>query len=47
MNSSLFKLYEAGKITKEIALEFSLEKTQMDQMLRGIYQDSSLEESIL
>lgn len=47
MNMSLHNLYKAGKITKETALEFSLEKTEMDQRLRGMYQDSSLEESIL
>lgn len=47
MNMSLHELYKTGKITKEIALEFSLEKTEMDQRLRGMYQDSSLEESIL
>ncbi|MBR5303764.1 MAG: PilT/PilU family type 4a pilus ATPase [Candidatus Gastranaerophilales bacterium] len=47
MNNSLYKLYKAGKITKETAYEFSLEKNEMDQRLRGMYQDSSLDESIL
>ena len=47
MNMSLYSLYLAGKITKETALEYSLEKNEMDQRLRGMYQDSSLDESIL
>ena len=47
MNMSLYSLYQEGKITKETALEFSLEKNEMDQRLRGMYQDSSLEESII
>jgi len=47
MNMSLFNLYQKGLITKEIALEYSLEKVEMDQRLRGMYQDNSIEESIL
>lgn len=47
MNNSLFALYKDEKITKETALEFSLEKVEMDQRLRGMYQDSSIEETIL
>ena len=47
MNTALYKLYKEGKITKETAHEFSLEKNEMDQRLRGMYQDSSLDESIL
>lgn len=47
MNMSLYALYQAGTITKETALEYSLEKTEMDQRIRGMYQDSSSEESIL
>ena len=47
MNMSLYNLYQEGKITKETALEYSLEKTEMDQRLRGMYRDSMLEDSIL
>ena len=47
MNMSLFELYKKGTITKEIALEFSLEKVEMEQMLRGMYQNTELDDSIL
>ena len=47
MNMSLYDLYKNGTITKEIALEYSLEKVEMDQMLRGMYRDNSMEDSIL
>lgn len=47
MNSSLYSLYQAGTITKEVALEYSLEKNEMEQRIRGMYQDASCEESIL
>ena len=39
--------YQEKKITKETALEFSLEKVEMDQRLRGMYQESLIEDSIL
>lgn len=44
MNSSLYKLYEQNLITKETAYNFSLEKAEMDQRLRGMYRDPSLED---
>lgn len=47
MNMSLYNLYQDKIITKETALEYSLEKTEMDQRIRGMYQDSSTEESLL
>ena len=49
MNMSLFELYEREMITKETALEYSLEKVEMDQMLRGIYRNTSVleEDSLL
>ena len=47
MNMSLFDLYQKGMITKETALEYSLEKVEMDQFIRGMYRDSIAEESIL
>jgi twitching motility protein PilT len=35
MNQSLYKLYEAGQITEETALEMSPKPNEMAQMLRG------------
>jgi twitching motility protein PilT len=35
MNQSLYKLYEAGRITEETALEMSPKTNEMAQMLRG------------
>ena len=35
MNQSLYKLYEAGRITEEVALEMSQKPNEMAQMLRG------------
>ncbi len=35
MNQSLYALYEAGRITEEIALELSPKQNEMAQMLRG------------
>ncbi|MEO1403278.1 MAG: type IV pilus twitching motility protein PilT [Cyanobacteria bacterium J06635_1] len=35
MNQSLYALYEAGRITEEIALEMSPRQNEMAQMLRG------------
>ena len=37
MNMSLHKLYKDGKITREIALEYSDNKPEMEQILRGVY----------
>ena len=37
-----------GMITKETAMEYSLERVEMEQMLRGMYRDNTaLTESIL
>jgi hypothetical protein len=47
MNMSLYDLYQKGLITKEIALEYSLEKGEMDQRIRGMYQESIIDETIL
>ncbi len=38
MNMSLFKLYKEGKISKETAIESSENKTEIEQMMRGVYQ---------
>jgi twitching motility protein PilT len=37
MNMSLFKLYDEGKITKETAIAYSDNKQEIEQMMRGIY----------
>lgn len=47
MNMSLYSLYQQGKISKETAIEFSLEKTEMNQRIRGMHQDNSIEDSII
>ena len=47
MNMSLFDLYEKGIITKETAIEHSLEKIEMDQMIRGMYRNNSVDDSLL
>ena len=48
MNSSLFNLYLNKVITKETAMEFSLEKVEMEQLLRGkLKNTNSIEDSIL
>ncbi len=47
MNASLYNLYEKKLITKETALEYSLEKVEMDQMIRGIYRNNTADDSIL
>ncbi len=48
MNMALYSLYQKGLITKEVAMEYSLERVEMEQMLRGMYRDNTaLTESIL
>ena len=37
MNMSLYKLYEEGHITKETALYYSDLKSEMEQLIRGVY----------
>jgi twitching motility protein PilT len=37
MNMSLFKLYDEGKISKETAIAYSDNKQEIEQMMRGIY----------
>lgn len=37
MNSSLYRLHEEGLITEEVALEYSDNKTELQQMFRGVY----------
>ena len=36
MNKSLYEMYKKGIITKETAMEYALEKVEMEQLLRGI-----------
>ncbi|MBQ8475730.1 PilT/PilU family type 4a pilus ATPase [bacterium] len=47
MNTSLYNLYEKGIITAETALEYSLEKVEMGQLLKGMQRNPSQEDSIL
>ena len=37
MNMSIYKLYDEGKITKETALYYSDNKSELEQMMRGVY----------
>ena len=46
MNMSLFDLYERGVISDETALEYSLEKVEMNQLLKGMQKDLTAEQSI-
>lgn len=43
MNASLYNLYEKGIITSDIALEYSLEKVEMNQMLKGMHKGTVME----
>ena len=46
LNQSLYQLYKDDIITKETALENSLEKIELDQMIRGIEKGTQVEEII-
>ena len=46
MNMSLYELYQKKIITKETAMKASLDRVEMDQMLRGLYRNSSDEEKM-
>lgn len=37
MNMSLYNLYASGYITEEMALEYSDDKTELSQMMKGVY----------
>ena len=37
MNMSLFKLYNEGKISQETAITYSDNKSELEQLMRGIY----------
>ena len=41
MNMSLYKLYQEGKITQEMAVTYSDNKQELEQMMRGIYHGTS------
>ena len=47
MNTSLFELYQNKIITKETAMEYSLEKVEMEQLLRGMVKNGTMDESII
>lgn len=40
MNMSLFKLYSEGKISQETALAYSDHKSELEQLMRGVYHGS-------
>ena len=37
MNMSLYNLFASGQITEEVAMEFSDDKTELAQMMKGVY----------
>lgn len=37
MNESIYNLYKEGKITKDVALSYSDNRIELEQMLRGVY----------
>lgn len=39
MNMSLYKLYNENKITKEVALEYSDNRSELEQLMRGITEE--------
>ena len=40
MNQSLFELYQKGIITKETAYQYSFERVEMEQLLRGMHKNN-------
>ena len=42
MNMSLFKLYKAEKISKETAILYSDNKTELEKLIRGVYHGTGL-----
>lgn len=42
MNMSIYKLYEEGLISKEIALYYSDAKQELEQMIRGVYHGTGM-----
>ena len=47
MNTSLYNLYSKNIISDATALEYSLEKTEMNQMLKGMQKNMTAEENIV
>ena len=41
LNSSLYNMLKSGKITNEIALEYSDEKVELQQMISGSYRGTA------
>ena len=37
LNMSLYNLFASGQITEEVAMEFSDDKTELAQMMKGVY----------
>ena len=46
MNMSLYKLYNENKITKEVALEYSDNRSELEQLMRGIYRGTGMNKTI-
>ena len=43
MNASIYRLFEQGVITEETAINYSDNKNELQQMLRGVYHGTSYE----
>ncbi len=46
MNMSIYKLYQEGKISKETALTYSDNKTELEQMMRGVYRGTGMNKTL-
>ncbi|MBR1424192.1 PilT/PilU family type 4a pilus ATPase [bacterium] len=46
MNMSIYKLYQEGKITKETAIEYSDNKHEIEQMIRGVYRGTGMNKNL-
>ena len=47
MNNALYELFQKRLITKESAIDFSFEKVEMEQLLRGVYRNNIATEDTL
>ena len=45
MNMSLYNLYANGYISEEVALEFSDDRNELIQMIKGVYSGAQVIES--
>ncbi len=46
MNMSIYKLYTEGKVSKETALAYSDNKSELEQMMRGVYRGTGMNKTL-